>query len=158
MKKISIVWLILIQGVLALEWLHSSFGKWTDSKFMDGIAKTLEGFAAKSTFPGYPEFLNNVAIPNAQLFGQMIRTGEVAVGIALAISGLIIISKKPLPSVTLWLTVIAFLGGALMNINFFLASGASSPSSWGLNLLMTLVQIIFAVFYIQNRQLLAQKD
>jgi hypothetical protein len=151
MKRFSITWLLLIQWALAFEWIYSSIPKWTDSKFIDGIAKTLEGFATKTPHVGYGNFLTGVAIPNAELFGNLIRSGELAVGLGLAISGLFFLIAKRMPALVLWLTVIACFGGALMNLNFFLASGSASPSAWGLNLLMASMEIILGIFYLQNR-------
>lgn len=156
MKKISIIWLILIQWVIAFEWIHASFPKWTDAKFIDNISKTLESFAATSSYPSYSNFLTSVAIPHAELFGQIIRSAELAVGLALVLSGILMLSKKYLPEYVTWLTAIACFGGALMNLNFFMASGSTSPSAWGLNLMMAFIQIILGIYYQQNRKVLAQ--
>ena len=158
MKKISIIWIVLIQLAIAFEWLHSSWTKWAEAGFINNIPKTLEGFASKTPYSTYSDFLTSFAIPHAELFGNTIRTGELAVGIALLVSSVILLSKKSLPKYVVWLTAIACFGGAFMNINFFLASGASSPSSWGLNIMMVLVQIILGIFYIKSRTELAQNN
>jgi uncharacterized membrane protein YphA (DoxX/SURF4 family) len=152
MKRASVVWLMLIQFVLAFEWLHSGWGKWAKPGFMDNIGKTLEGFATKTPYKAYGAFLNNTAVGNADLFGNSIRIGEIGVGIALALSGIILLTKKRLPSWAVAAMVIALLGGALMNLNFFLASGWSSPSTWGINMTMGFIQLILAIYYITNRR------
>ncbi len=155
MKRASVVWLVLIQFVLAFEWLHSGWGKWASPGFMDNIGKTLEGFAAKTPYKAYGTFLNNTAVSNADLFGNTIRLGEMGVGIALVVGGILLLSQKKLPSWAIALMVIAFLGGALMNLNFFLASGWSSPSTWGVNMIMGFIHLILAVYYFTNRRDLA---
>ncbi len=157
MKRASIVWLVLIQWALAFEWLHSGWGKWTGPGFIDNIGKTLEGFAAKTPYTAYADFLTSFAIPNAHLFGNMIRTGEMATGLALAIGGILLLSQKRLSEWASWLIALACFGGALMNLNFFFASGWSSPSAWGINLLMAFIGIILGIYYTTNRRELASQ-
>ena len=152
MKRASVVWLVLIQFVLAFEWLHSGWGKWAGPGFMDSISKTLEGFATKTPYKAYGAFLNSTAVTNADMFGNAIRLGEMGVGIALVISGVLLLTKKRLPSWAVALMVVAFLGGALMNLNFFMASGWSSPSTWGVNMVMGFIHLIFAIYYFTNRR------
>lgn len=158
MKRISVVWLVLVQFILGFEWLHASWGKWTEVGFMANITKTLTGFATQTTFPVYGDFLRSVAIPNAELFGNFIRTGEILVGVAFVLGGILLLAKKYLSTTTLWLVATAMLGGALMNLNFYLAAGASSPSTWGLNVIMGLIQLVLAIYYFSNRKYLANQN
>ncbi len=155
MKKVSVVWLVLIQWVLAFEWLHSGWSKWSGPGFIANIGKTLEGFAAKTPYAAYSDFLGSTAIPHAQLFGNIIRIGEMASGIAFALSGIILLSQKRLPEWATWILAIISFGAALMNLNFFLASGWSSPSTWGINVLMGLLHLILGIYYVTNRRELA---
>ena len=155
MKKVSVVWLVLIQFVLAYEWLHSGWGKWSETGFISNIAKTLSSFADKTPFTHYGDFLRNIAIYNAELFGNIIRTGEILVGTALVVGGILLLYKKNLPEPATWLLAIALLGGALMNLNFFLAAGSTSPSTWGVNMVMGLIHLILAIYYVINRKWLA---
>lgn len=155
MKKTSVVWLVVIQFVLAYEWLHSGWGKWATSGFIDNIGKTLDGFITKNPNTGYAAFLQNTAVPNAQLFGNLIRIGELSVGIAFALGGILLLAKKRLDPTVIWLLVFAFLGGAIMNFNFYFAAGWLSPSTGGINLVMGLISLVFAVYYFVNRKELA---
>lgn len=150
MKKISVLWIILIQWALSIEWLHSGWGKWSDPGFINNIDKTLNGFAAKTPYISYGTFLRNSVIPNAHMFGNLIRSSEVLIGLAFLLSGLMLVNRKMLPQWASIAVVIAALGGALMNLNFFLASGWSSPSTWGVNLIMCLIQIVLGLFYLKN--------
>lgn len=155
MKRAPVIWLVLIQFVLAYEWLHSGWGKWANPGYMDNIGKTLEGFAAKTPYSGYGTFLKNTALTNADLFGNSIRLAEIGVGIAFVLGGIILLSQKRLPSWAVAIIVIAFFGGALMNLNFFLAAGWSSPSTWGVNMVMGFIHLILAIYYFTNRRDLA---
>jgi hypothetical protein len=152
MKRASVIWLVLIQFVLAYEWLHSAWGKWAGPGFMDNIGKTLDGFAAKTPYTQYGTFLKNVASSNAELFGNSIRLGEMGVGIGLALGGIILLSQKRLKSWMVAVLIVAFFGGAIMNLNFFLAAGWSSPSTWGVNMVMGFVHLILGAYYLTNRR------
>ena len=152
MKRVSVLWLVLIQFVLAFEWLHSGWGKWAEDGFISNIGKTLGGFADKTPYTAYGDFLRSTAIPNAELFGNFIRSGEILVGIALVLSGILFLYKKNLSQPVVWLIAIALLGGALMNLNFFLAAGFTSPSTWGVNMIMGFIHLILAIYYITNRK------
>lgn len=155
MKKVSVLWLVLVQFVLAYEWLHSGWSKWATSGFMDNIDKTFGVFISKNPHFGYSVFLQDTVLPNAQIFGNIIRTSEMAVGIALLIAGVILLTKKQLPIVITWILSIALIGATIMNINFYLASGWSNPSTAGINLVMGAISLVLAIFYISNRDELA---
>lgn len=157
MKKVSVVWLVLIQWMLAYQWLEAGWGKWAEPGFMAGIGKSLAGFAAKTPYAWYANFLKSTAIPNATVFGNSIRSGELLVGAALLLAGIVLLTKKRLPPVATWLLIIACFGGALMNLNFYLAAGWSSPSTAGLNVMMGLIELIFGIYYLFNRKALAIK-
>lgn len=150
MQQISSMWLVIVQWALAFEWLHSSWGKWAQPGFIANIQKTLTGFANGTNFHFYANFLNSVAIPHAALFGNLIRIGEASVGIAFALGGIIWIYKYSLPKFLALILAVACLAAALMNLNFFLASGWSSPAGWGLNILMIALELLLASFYIKQ--------
>jgi thiosulfate dehydrogenase (quinone) large subunit len=155
MKRASVTWLVLMQWILAFQWLHSGWGKWSGPGFMNNIGKTLSGFATNNPHGWYSEFLRNTAIPNAELFGNSIRAGEILVGIALVLAGVLLLTKKRLPQTATWVLLVALAGGLLMNINFYFAAGWSSPSTWGINIVMALVHIVLGLFYFTNRKGLA---
>lgn len=155
MKKTSVVWLVLIQWVLAYEWLHSGWGKWSGPGFMANISETLAGFIAKNPNTGYVAFLNRTAVPNAALFGNLIRIGELSIGIALLLSGVLLLYKKRLDPTVIWILVLAFLAGVIMNLNFYFAAGWTSPSTAGINLVMGLISLILGLCYFTNRRGLA---
>ncbi len=152
MKKVSVIWIVLVQWVLAYEWLHAGYGKWTSPAFMNSIGGTLVNFAENSKFEWYTNFLRTSLIPNAELAGNIIRSSELLIAIAFILGGALLLRAKPLNWLWLWFLILAFFGGAAMNLNFYLPSGRLSPSSAGINILMGLIQIIFGICYLANYQ------
>lgn len=148
MKKHSISSLAIIQMLIGLLWLHSSWEKWAGPAFIDNIGATLQSFADKTSFAWYGKFLESYAVPNAQVYGQMVRVGELAVALAFVVGAIWLLSKQALPKSASIVLVVASFCAALMNINFFFASGSLSPAGWSLNLLMTGIQIVLGVYYI----------
>lgn len=147
-KQASVIWLVLIQWVMAYEWLQSGWGKFASSGFMDSIGKTLQGFASKTNFGFYADFLNAFAVPNPALFGNVVRFSELAAGLALAVGGFLVLRFNQLPKFVTIILIAALYGGALLNANLYMAAGWSSPSTAGINIVMFLVQAILGTFYL----------
>lgn len=143
----NVGWLILIQWAVALEWLMSGWGKFADDKFMLGFSKTVGAFAAKTPYNFYASFLKDTVAANPDFYANLVRTGELLIGVALVAFGAYYLTQKQLPNLYRGLLVAALLCGALLNLNFYLAAGWSSPSTAGINVLMGLVQLILAGFY-----------
>ncbi|KKS65546.1 MAG: hypothetical protein UV33_C0001G0024 [Candidatus Daviesbacteria bacterium GW2011_GWA1_42_6] len=111
--------------------------------FVQTLGETLSRFASKNPNAFYRDFLQNTAIPNSQTFGQLVMWGEALVAVAIVIPALyLIFQPKTKCKVTLWLLIVGLIGGAFLNLNFWLASGYTSPSSDGLNLLMLVTQVV----------------
>lgn len=130
--------LAAVQLILAYEWLNSGIGKFTKPEFMAGIDKTLATFANKTNFSWYGDFLGSA---NAQLFGNITRLSEVLIGLGL-LAGIAYLIKRSLPGWILWASIVAAFGGALLNLNLYLAAGWSSPSTAGINVVMGLTQLV----------------
>lgn len=146
----SMVWLVLIQWVMAVEWLQSGWGKFTDSKFMDGIEKTLGAFSSpKNPNEWYASFLRDTAVPNADMFGNLVRTSELLGGLVLLIGGFLVLRSGVTKTVA-WVLAVTLLGLAFMNTNFYFAAGYTSPSTAGVNMVMGLTQLILGVFYLRR--------
>lgn len=118
--KAAWFWLV-IRLYVGWQWLSSGWGKvgsegWTG----DNAGASVEGFvqgALKKTTGPHPDvqawygwFLENVVLPNADVFGYLVAYGEVLVGIAL-IAGLFV--------------GIAAFFGMFMNMSFLLAGTVS---------------------------------
>ncbi|GEM46934.1 DoxX family protein [Deinococcus cellulosilyticus] len=114
----------LLRIWLGYEWLHAGWGKvtnpagvWVGDKAGVAIEGFLKGSLAKTqgdhpdVSGWYASFIQNVALPNAELLSYMVAFGEVFVGIALILG--------------LFTGIAAFFGG-LMNANFLFAGTVSS--------------------------------
>ena len=109
----AVAWTI-IRIWLGIQWIEGGWGKITGgfdaSGFMQGaIAKAAGERPAVQTW--YAAFLENFALPNADVFSFLVAWGELLVGIGLIIGAL---------------TIPALLAGAFMNLNFLLAGTTST--------------------------------
>ena len=148
-KKINqqALWMVLMQGVIAFEWLKSGIGKFTKPGFMNSIEQTMTVFATKTPHQWYSEFLRANVIPNANYFGNVVRWTEVLVGITLLAAGIALVRQGKLSFLLHKVLLVALLGGALLNLNFYFAAGWSSPSTEGINIVMGLVQLVLVAYY-----------
>ena len=116
-STIATVLFLLARLYLGWTWLTSGLGKITEGfnpgGFLQGAVAepVMQGRGTAAAYPWYTAFLENVAIPNAGLFGFLVMWGEVLVG-----AGLI---------VGLFTTTAAFFGGT-MNMAFLLAGTVST--------------------------------
>jgi len=98
---------------LGVKWLTSGWGKITADEpfnpsgyFMGALAEANVTGDNPVVLPFWAWFLENIAVPNAELFGFLVSWGEVLVGLGLIIG---------------CLTIPAIWGGMLMNMAFLLS-------------------------------------
>lgn len=114
------VWL-LVRVYVGWEWLHAGWSKvmspvWVGDKAGVALSGFVQGAVAKATgeHPAvqgwYSDYLQNVVLPNAEVFSKMVAYGEVLIGIGLILGAL---------------TGIAAFFGAFMNMSFLLAGAVS---------------------------------
>ncbi|MBU1131750.1 hypothetical protein KKC32_00650 [Patescibacteria group bacterium] len=144
-KQVSLLYFALIQILFGYEWFFGGWEKIMGKKFVEELPGTLGFFASKNPCGWIKSFLEGFAINNASLIGYSVMWGELLIGIILVAAGLyFIFSKKDVwLRIFVRLSVIACVGGALMNGVFYLAAGWSSPSTSGINVIMFWTQIIF---------------
>src|SRR4051812_36629935 len=118
MKK-PIFWLVLIQFVLALEWLVAGWEKWAKPDFMKGIGGTLGVFEHKTTFHGYATFMHAQITPHASLVGNVVRLSELLIAAALIGVGALALTKTRLSATWRWTIAITLLWAAFLNLNFY---------------------------------------
>lgn len=143
--------LLLILSIIDYIWLKSAYGKLSGGKFVAGMEGTLKKFASENPYPFVKDFLEDVAMPNAAIFGNLTMWGETLVALTLAFS-LLYIFIKGTNSLILWFLSLGLLGGAFLNGVFYLSSGWTSASTDGLNLLMLVVELITAFYFILQAQ------
>jgi thiosulfate dehydrogenase (quinone) large subunit len=107
------VWTVL-RVWLGIQWLEAGWHKVADGfdagGFMQGaIAKAAGDHPAVQGW--YAGFLENVALPNADLFSTLVAWGEVLVGVGLILGAA---------------TIPALIAAAFMNLNFLLAGTTST--------------------------------
>lgn len=137
-KKMSVVWLV-VRIYVGWAWLHAGYLKMVDPKWVgDTAGGALIGFvngAVAKTGGAHPDvtmwyawFLENVVLPNANLWSHMVAYGEFLVGLGLIVG--------------LFTGVAAFFG-AFMNMNFLLAGTVSANP----------VLLILSIFIIMARKI-----
>lgn len=141
-------YLYLIQVILGFIWIKSAIPKVLTNNFVEALPKTLAYFASKNPVGWYKYFLETFAIPNATIFAELSRWGELYAGMVLFISALMLL-KNPQKILHL-ITITGLLTGLFLNFNFGLASFWTSPANETVNLLMFLVQSIFTLFHFQK--------
>lgn len=144
------LYLLLIGGVFAFEWLRASYGKFVAEPgkpgFIEGMPKTLGFFTKDNPHQFYVDFLKNA---DPSLLGNLTRYSELAVGLALAIAVIGLFFKIGSRKLMLALGGLGALGGMLLNLNFYLAAGHTSPSTESVNLVMGLVQLILLGYFLK---------
>ena len=119
-----------LRWALGLLWINSALGKILSTTYYGGFAATNKGFAAKTPFGWYKDFLNAAVIPNADWFAYFLAYGELLVGVALVL-GLF--------------THVGAVAGFFMNLNFWLASGYAGGSGGSVNILMATTMVFILV-------------
>lgn len=156
-EPLYLVGLLGIQGVLAYEWWNAGWEKVSSPDFVSNIAQTLGYFASNNPFPWYKGFLTGMAIPNANSFALAVEWSQVGIALALAGAACAYFCAKTamLRRWALTVSVIALLGGALMNANFYLAAGWTGPGTKGTNVVMFWSEMVLA--YVWMMALLSRK-
>lgn len=162
--------LLIVQIIIGYEWLLSGIAKFAQGDFVSGLADNLTEAASAGGW--YAGFLNGFVIPNATVFGYIIETAEVLVGIALIFGPLLWIFAwdripEGLRRTVLALMITAAIGGIFMAVNFHIANAGNHP--WvtpdsgfdegvdvdvllsGIQIVITTVQAVFLIGLRQER-------
>ncbi len=140
-KKLFLL-VLLFDGLI---WLRSSYGKFAAGNFVAGLPGTLGKFASNNPYPWFKNFLQNVAIPNVFIIGNIVLWGELFVALTVALGSGYLLLQKNNPLVKK-LLMKGLLVGAFFNFLFWLAAGWTSPSTDGLNLLMVVLQVVGVIY------------
>src|SRR5215472_1404296 len=133
-SRLPLVAVLLVQAVVGYEWLNSALTKIVRGGFASGLADQLARNSDGA--PGwYRSVLGSAIIPHAAAFGYLIQAGELAVGLGLIATALVLLARGQRLSMTalqgvLAVTALMATGGAFMNLNFSLFSG--NPPVWSL--------------------------
>lgn len=140
---------LLINLTLGLVWARSSWGKFTGGKFVDSLGITLTKAAEHNPYYWYKSFLQNFAIPNSVIFGQMVLWGEFLVAVTIIFSSVYLLKKQN--KFAYFILILGLIGGFFLNLNFWLAFAWTSPATDSLNLLMGAIELIGVVIFYQAK-------
>ncbi len=149
---VSFLVIMWIQIVLAYEWWSAAFSKWTDTEYITNLPATLAFFASENPFPWFSSFLTGFATANAELFANLVRTGQVLTALGLFLTAALCVYAKQsrLRRSTIVIAVVALLGGIIMNLAFYFAAGWTGPGTHGINVLMFWTQATLFYFWLSQ--------
>ncbi len=158
LKGQSLVWIMAVQAVVGYTWLVSGIDKVRSPTFLAALPDTLAEMAEETKFGWYRRFLEEVTLPNAELFGRLVTWGEVLVGGGMIVLAAALVVRGSADRWTLPISSfagVALVAGIVMNANFHLAEGYSHPflgysdgleGSVDLDSLMPVVQLVLLAF------------
>jgi thiosulfate dehydrogenase (quinone) large subunit len=128
----GMVWVRVLIGAV---WLNGAVEKLLNPEFPQQFATSLEagGFVSQAP-PFFREFMQGYVVPNAELFAQLVRAGELALGVALILGFLT--NLAAVGSVGLSIVVMLSQGGV------GLGTGLGAPELLTINVLVALVSVV----------------
>ena len=125
----------LVRILVGAVWLNGALEKFLNPEFPRQFAASLNagGFISQAP-PWFQDFMHENVVPNAELFAQLQRFGELALGLAL-IFGLLT-NLAAIGSIALGLTLLISQGGVR------LGTGLGSPEFLDIDLLIALISLV----------------
>lgn len=138
--------LLSIFLVIGIIWVRSGYGKFASGNFAENLGNILAKNTQSNPFPFYKEFLDNVAIPNSYLFGQLTMWGEILTALAIIVGSINLLFFRKYLLISVWVLSLGLLGGVFLNLNFWFAFSWTSPANDSLNTLMLGIELIGFVY------------
>ncbi len=128
----GMVWVRILVGAL---WLNGGVEKLLNPSFPRQFADSLAagGFVSQAP-PFFRGFMQDTVVPNAELFAQLVRAGELTLGIALLLGFLT--NLAALGSVALSISILLSGGGVR------LGTGLGAPEFVTINVLVALISLV----------------
>ena len=128
----GMVWVRVLVGAV---WLNGAIEKLLNPEFPQQFATSLQagGFVSQAP-PFFQEFMRGIVIPNAELFAQLMRVGELALGVALILG--LLTNLAALGSVGLSIVIILSQGGVR------LGTGLGAPELLTINVVVALLSVV----------------
>lgn len=128
----GMVWVRVLVGLL---WLNGGIEKLLNASFPRQFADSLAagGFVSQAP-PFFRSFMQDTVVPNAELFAQVVRAGELTVGIALLLGFLT--NLAALGSIALSVSIMLSQGGV------GLGTGLGAPEFITINVLVALISLV----------------
>jgi thiosulfate dehydrogenase [quinone] large subunit len=128
----GMVWIRLLAGAI---WLNGAIEKLLNPDFPNQFAAALRigAFINMAPLP-VASFMSNTVLPNAELFAQLVRLGELALGVGLVLG--LLTNLAALGSVLYSLLILFTQGG----VN--LGNGLGSPEFFTIDLVLALISLV----------------
>jgi thiosulfate dehydrogenase (quinone) large subunit len=128
----GMVWVRVLVGAL---WLNGGIEKLLNPDFPRQFADSLAagGFVSQAP-PFFRGFMQGTVVPNAELFAQLVRAGELTVGIALLLGFLT--NLAAIGSIALSISILLSAGGVR------LGTGLGAPEFININVLVALISLV----------------
>ena len=128
----GMAWVRILIGAV---WLNGAVEKLLNPDFPQQFAASLNagGFVSQAP-PWFQSFMQSTVIPNAELFAQIQRFGELVLGLALILG--LLTNPAALGSIVLSLAILLSQGGVR------LGTGIGSPEILTINLLVALISLL----------------
>ena len=127
----GMVWVRVLVGAV---WLNGGIEKLLNPSFARQFADSLAvgGFVSQ-TSPFFRGFMQGTVVPNAELFAQVVRTGELTLGLALILGFLT--NLAAVGSVVLSVAILLSAGGVRLGM------GLGAPEFITINVLVALISL-----------------
>ena len=128
----GMVWVRVLIGAV---WLNGAVEKLLNPEFPQQFATSLQagGFVSQAP-PFFRAFMQGTVVPNAELFAQLMRLGELALGVALILG--LLTNLASLGSVGLSIVITLSQGGVR------LGTGLGAPEFLTINVLVALISVV----------------
>lgn len=125
----------LVRILVGAVWLNGAVEKFLNPEFPRQFAASLNagGYIAQAP-PWFQDFMRANVVPNAELFAQLQRFGELALGVALVLG--LLTNPAAIGSILLSLTIVVSQGGAR------LGTGLGTPEFLNVDLFIALISLV----------------
>ena len=128
----GMAWVRILIGAV---WLNGAIEKLLSPSFPRQFAASLNagGYISQAP-PWFQDFMRGTVVPNAELVAQLIRFGELALGLALLLG--LLTNLAAIGSIVLSLVILVSQGGVQ------LGTGLGPPEFLDINLLVALISLV----------------
>src|SRR5829696_4765402 len=127
--------MVLVRVLIGAVWLNGGLEKLLNPSFPGQFAGSLEagGFVSQAP-PFFQDFMKGYVVPNAELFAQLMRAGELTLGIALILG--LLTNLAALGSIGMSAMILLSQGGV------GLGTGLGSPEFLTINVIVALISVV----------------
>ncbi len=128
----GMAWVRILVGAV---WLNGGLEKLLNPDFPEQFAASLEagGFVSQAP-PFFRGFMESTVVPNAEIFAQLVRVGELSLGIAFILG--LLTNLAAVGSILLSFVILLSQGG----VGF--GTGLGPPEFFTINLLIALISVV----------------